>query len=822
MAMKRFVFYIVLTVLPLLASGQGVLEGVVTDAKSGQPLEFVNVGIPGLPTGTTTNAKGFYRLHLKGNDSITVQFSHTGYETVRHRVRRNVRTELDVALKPSATNLQEVVISEDVTRQTTFTGVDVQHLDNIVGPTGGVEGVIKLLPDVQSNNELSSQYSVRGGSFDENLVYINGVEVFRPMLIRSGQQEGMSIINPDMVSSVRFSPGGFNAAYGDKLSSVLAIGYHPGAVNGSFEGKASVSLLGASATVAGTIGSKLDYNIGLRHHNNQYVLGSLDTRGSYTTSYTDLQAWLNYRVNSRLDIGLLALATRNVYGLVPESRTTAFGSALQPGMEIDIYFDGQEQDRYNTLLGALQARWRPTDDWVVTPIISIQHINESERYDVQSQYWLYQIETGESTDDTTRFNRGVGTFLEHARNRLTTDIATFDLSAIRHARLGNWNMGVTFQMEHFDDHLREWKWVDSSGYTLPSIILPFGDSANYPLSPILQLYANSANAVQTLRGTAHVQRELNFHTRRGSDINVLLGLRGHVYGSTFDTPDTTLSLGPRWMFSPRASVSYKPRMEQDMLFRLAAGIYRQAPLYREYRRDDGTLCSDARPQTSYQLTGTADWRFRLWDKPFTLTADLYGKYLTDLIPYTVDNLRLRYMPDKTAVGYVVGLSLRLNAELVEGLESWASLSLMQTQEDIEGDGLGWLARPTDQRFSFKLFLQDNVPDMPWWYMSLNLVYATGTPIAIPFGDNGGNQLRLPSYYRIDWGNTVHLVYFEKLAKTKLFRHVKDIQVGLEVFNLFNFRNVVSYLWVADIDNLPRRVPNYLTARQLNFKLTVLF
>lgn len=822
MAMKRFLFYIVLTLLPLIAVGQGVLEGVVTDVKSGQPLEFVNVGIPGLSVGTTTNAKGFYRLRLKGDDSITVQFSHTGYETVRHRVRRNVRTELDVALKPSATNLQEVVISEDVTRQTTFTGVDVQHLENIVGPTGGVEGVIKLLPDVQSNNELSSQYSVRGGSFDENLVYINGVEVFRPMLIRSGQQEGMSIINPDMVSSVRFSPGGFDASYGDKLSSVLAIGYHPGAVNGRFEGKASVSLLGASATVAGTIGRKLDYNIGLRHHNNQYVLGSLDTRGSYTTSYTDLQAWLTYHVNQKLDLGLLALATRNVYGLVPESRTTAFGSALQPGMEIDIYFDGQEQDRYNTLLGALQARWRPNEDWVVTPIISIQHINESERYDVQSQYWLYQIETGESTDDTTRFNRGVGTFLEHARNRLTTDIATFDLSAIRHARLGNWDIGVTFQLEHFDDHLREWKWVDSSGYTLPTTILPFGDSANYPVSPILQLYANSANAVHTLRGTAHVQRELNFHTRRGSDINVLLGLRGHVYGSSFETKDSSVSFGPRWMFSPRASVNYKPQFEQDMLFRLAAGIYRQAPLYREYRRDDGTLCSDARPQTSYQLTGTADWRFRLWDKPFTITADLYGKYLTGLIPYTVDNLRLRYMPDKTAVGYVVGLSLRLNAELVEGLESWASLSLMQTQEDIEGDGLGWLARPTDQRFSVKLFLQDNVPDMPWWYMSLNLVYATGTPIAIPFGDNGGSQLRLPSYYRIDWGNTVHLVYFDKLAKTKLFRHIKDIQVGLEVFNLFNFHNVVSYLWVADIDNLPRRVPNYLTARQLNFKITVLF
>ena len=820
--MKRFVLYLVLSLSPLAVLGQGVVEGVVTDAKTGQPLEYVNVGIPGLGIGTTTNAKGFYRLQLKGDDSITVHFSYTGYETERHRVRRNVRTELDVALKPTATNLQEVVISEDVNRQTTFTGVDVQHLESVVGPTGGVEGVIKLLPDVQSNNELSSQYSVRGGSFDENLVYINGIEVFRPMLIRSGQQEGMSIINSDMVSSVRFSPGGFDASYGDKLSSVLAIGYHPGAVNGDFEGSASVSLLGASATAAGHVGKKFDYNIGLRHHNNQYVLGSMDTRGSYTTSYTDLQAWLTYHVNKNLDLGLLALATHNVYGLVPESRTTAFGSALQPGMEIDIYFDGQEQDRYNTLLGALSARWQPNTEWVVTPSISVQHINESERYDVQSQYWLYQIETGESTDDTTRFNRGVGTFLEHARNRLTTDIATFDLSAIRHARRGNWDMGLSLQLEQIDDHLREWKWVDSSGYTLPTTILPFGDSANYPVSPILQLYANGANKMQTVRGTAHVQRELNFYTRRGSDIRVLLGLRGHVYGSTFETKDSSVSFGPRWIFSPRASVNYKPQMKQDMLFRIAAGIYRQAPFYREYRRDDGTLCSGAMPQTSYQLTGTADWRFRLWDKPFTLTADLYGKYLTGLIPYSVDNLRLRYMPDKTAVGYVVGLSLRLNAELVEGLESWASLSLMQTQEDIEGDGLGWLARPTDQRFSIKLFLQDHVPDMPWWFMSLNLVFATGTPITVPFGDNGGNQLRLPSYYRIDWGNTVHLAYFDKLSKMKLFRYVKDIQVGVDVFNLFNFHNVVSYLWVADIDNLPRRVPNYLTARQMNLKITVLF
>ena len=815
MAMKRFVLYLALTLVPQLAAGQGVVEGVVTDAKSGTPLEFVNVGIPGRPSGTATNAKGFYRLPLKGTDSITVRFSFTGYEPAQYRVRRDQRTELDVRLKPVAKQLQAVEVSDERTRQSSFTQIEVGRLDDAVGPQGGVEGVIKLLPDVQSNNELSSQYSVRGGSFDENLVYINGIEIFRPMLIRSGQQEGMSIINPDMVDFILFSPGGFDATYGDKLSSVLDITYlRPQ----EFKGKASVSLLGASATVQGRAGEKWSYAAGFRRHSNQYVLGSMDTRGSYTTAYTDFQALLGYKVNDRLDVGVLALWTRNVYGLVPESRTTAFGSALQPGMEIDIYFDGQEQNRYNTLLGAFSADWRPNEDWRVKSHLAFQHINESERYDVQSQYWLYQIATGETTDDTTRFNRGVGTFLEHARNRLTTDIATFAVDANRYARLGSWDLGLKLQLEHIDDHLREWKWVDSSGYALPSVLLPFGDSSNFPVTPVLQLYANSANSMQTVRGTAYLQRELDFHTNSGSDIKVLAGVRAQIYGSTMNGATDA----PRWMVSPRASVNYKPQMKQDMLFRLAAGIYRQAPFYREYRRDDGSLCPGLDPQTSYQITGTTDWNFRLWDKPFTLTADLYGKYITNLIPYTIDNLRLRYMPDETAVGYAVGLSLRLNGELVEGLESWASLSIMQTQEDIEGDDFGWLARPTDQRLSFKLFLQDNVSGMPWWRMSLNLVYATGSPIAVPFGDNDGNQLRLPSYYRIDWGNTIRLSQFEKLKNKKLFHVIEDIQVGLEVFNLFNFRNVVSYLWVADIDNLPRRVPNYLTARQLNLKITVLF
>lgn len=811
MAMKRYFFHIVLLLLPFMATGQGVVEGVVSDAKTGLPLEFVNVGIPGNSSGAVTNAKGFYQLTLKGDDSVTVRFSFTGYEPQQHRVARRGRTELDVKLKPSATQLQEVEVSDEKTRQSSFTRIETSRLDEAVGPTGGVEGVLKMLPDVQSNNELSSQYSVRGGSFDENLVYINNVEIFRPMLIRSGQQEGMSIINPDLVDYILFSPGGFDATYGDKLSSALDITYLRPT---EFKGKVSVSLQGAAASVQGRAGERWSYAAGFRQHSNSYVLGSMDTKGSYTTSYTDFQALLGYKINEKLDLGLLAVLTRNVYGLVPESQTTAFGSALQPGMEIDIYFDGQEQDRYRTMLGALSADWRPNEDWKVKSHLSVQHINESERYDIQSQYWLYAIGTGQNPSDTTRFNRGVGTFLEHARNRLTTDIATLDVTANRYAKLGSWNMGLKVQLEKIDDHLREWKWVDSAGYALPAVILPLGDSTNYPVSPILQQYANATNSLQTWRMAGYLQRELNFYTRRGSDIKVLVGLRGQLYKCQLSKVD--------WILSPRASVSYKPQMEQDMLFRLAAGIYSQPPFYREYRRVDGSLQPDVKPQTSYQVTGTMDWNFRMWDKPFTFTADLYYKYIKDLVPYMLDNLRLRYMPDEQAVGYATGVSLRLNGELIEGLESWASLSIMRTQEDIEGDAYGWLDRPTDQRISFKVFLQDNVPDMPWWRMSLNLVFATGTPVTSPFGDNGGERLRLPTYYRIDWGNTVRLSQFEALKHKRIFHYVEDIQVGIDVFNLFNFRNVVSYLWVTDIDNIPRRVPNYLTARLLNVKLTVLF
>lgn len=809
--MKRILIYVLLYI-PLAVFGQGLVEGTVRDAGGNSVMPYVNVGIVGSSMGTVTDSLGHYRLAILRSDSITLRFSFTGYRTEERRIglAGGRRLKLHIRLTPSSTQLQPVEITDDRTRQSTFTQIDAAKLDDAVGPTAGVEGLLKMLPDVHSSNELSSQYSVRGGSFDENLVYINDVEIFRPMLIRSGQQEGMSIINPDLVDFILFSPGGFDAVYGDKLSSVLDIKY---ARPTHFQGKVSASLLGAATTVQGRVGERWSYAAALRRHSNQYVLGSLDTKGTYTTAYTDLQTLVGYRASERLDLGFLGILTHNVYGLVPESQTTTFGGFFNP-MALRIYFDGQEQDHFRTLLGAFTADWRPNDDWHLKSILSIQYIRESERYDVQSQYWLYELAQGENVGDTAMFDRGVGTFLEHARNRLSTSIASLDFCASRYARLGNWNFGLKFQLESIDDHLREWRWVDSAGYTMPTSFPIIGDSIGFPTNPILQQYANSDHTMHTFRTHAYVQRELNIHTS-SADIKVLAGLRGQVYVNS-------IAGKPRLMVSPRVSVNYKPELEYDMLFRLAAGVYQQAPFYREYRTPDGTLYADLPAQKSYQLTGSFDWNFSLRNKPFTLTADLYGKYLTDIIPYTVDNLRVRYNPNLSAIGYVAGFSLRVNAELIKGLESWASLSVMRTQEDIAGDGQGWMDRPTDQRLSFKVFLQDNVPEMPWWRMSLNLVYATGMPIIIPFGDYGNSQLRLPSYYRVDWGNTIRLSQFEGFKQKRLFQWVDDIQLGVEIFNLFNFRNVVSYLWVSDYENQPHRVPNYLTERQLNVKLTILF
>lgn len=787
---------------------------IVTD--QGQPVEFANIGILNDTRGAVSDAKGNYVLRVHSTDSITIRVSSAGFQPQEFRIklRSGEKRLLDIVLQPSATQLDVVVVSEDRIRTSTFTQIDIQKIENTVGPNEGVEALLKTLPDVNSNNELSSQYSVRGGSFDENLVYINGVEIYRPQLIRSGQQEGMSIINPDLVDHLLFSPGGFDASYGDKLSSVLDIIYSRPQES---RRRLSLSFLGGSASVQGRAGEKFAYSVGFRLHNNSYLFRALETEGTYKTSYADLQSVLSYRVNDHLDLSLLAVYTRNRYGLIPSSRTTTFGTISMP-LELDVYFDGQEVDRYNTILGAFSMDYHPSDDFQLRWINSFQYNHEREEYDIQDQYWLYEVGVGETAGDTNRFDRGVGTFLEHARNYLNLSIYSSELKGVHYALLGNWSFGLKGQVETIRDQMREWKWVDSAGYAFPTQHFTPGVDDTVPFAPILQLFCKADNAISNFRTMAYVQRELNLYTRHDHLLKIQAGARAQYYTTQYNGE----SLASQFLVSPRLSVNFKPNGTHDVLYRLAAGIYQQPYLYREIRRSDGTLCANVPAQSSYQATGTVDWNVRLWDKPFRFTADVYYKYITHLIPYTIDNLRVRYSPDDEAVAYATGMSLRINGDFVEGLESWASISLMQTQEDILGDNLGWLRRPTDQRLSFKLFFQDYLPTIPWWRMSLSFLYGTRTPVTHPYQTDRSVEYELPPYFRVDLGNTIQLTKFDQVRQSRLGRFFDDILVSVEVFNLFNYHNVVSYIWVADYTNVYYPVPNYLTARQFNLKLTATF
>ncbi|MCR5423816.1 MAG: TonB-dependent receptor [Bacteroidales bacterium] len=820
---KQVLTYVVILLCCTSSWAQCTLKGKVLDADR-HPAAYANVGTINLSDaiGTAADEKGRFLLTLPADTLLTIRFSCIGQSPfdIQVRLRHGEVLDTTVAFSSKLFNMDEVVVQGEKERTSAFTKIESERLEKIVGPNSGVENLLKTLPDVASNNELSSHYSVRGGSYDENLVYINGVEIYRPILVRSGQQEGMSIINPDLIDNIRFSPGGFQASYGDKMASVLDLVYSRPS---EFKAKVSASMLGVTASAQGLLdkAQRLSYSFGFRQHSNNYVFRSLETEGDYTTNYTDFQTVLGYR-GEKVNMSFLGIYSRNIYGLVPQSRTTMFGG-FQEQMQLDVYFDGQELDRYRTLLGALTLDYHPNEDFQLLWTTSVQDNDEREIYDIQSQYWLYQVNVGSTDPDNSLLDRGVGTYLEHARNLLSTNIASTELKATRFVALGQWDMGLRLQRESVNDRVREWMWVDSAGFTMPVYHDILGDTAVPPRNPMLQNFCRAHNAIATNRAMAYVQRSINLVTRHNDEINILLGLRAQMYGLYADTGSTSAAhINTTALASPRASVSFKPKANQDIVYRLAAGIYHQPPFYREYRHDDGRLNLQLKPQHSYQVMGTADWNLHLWQKPFHLTTDIYYKYITDLVPYRIDNLRIRYDANNDAVGYVAGLSLRLSGEFVPGLESWASLSLMQTQEDLLGDTLGWLARPTDQRFSFKLFFQDYIPTIPFWRMALNFIYASGLPVTAPNQKDRSVTNRLPSYFRIDWGNTIELSRFERFKNAKLFQKVDDVMVSLEVFNLFNYRNVVSYMWVADYDNVQYHVPNFLTARQLNLKLTVTF
>lgn len=812
--------------------------GKVTN-REGLPVGMVNIVPVESQKGVISDRGGNYRLPVKANDSVTIAFTFVGLKEkhVTLKLKPGEEYRLDITLAISSTKLPDVIIEDKRIRRKTITAINPKTANKIPGMNSSIESLVKTMPGVSSKNEMSNQYSVRGGNFDENLIYVNDIRIYRPFLVRSGRQEGLSFINSDLVSAVLFSAGGFDAKYGDKMSSVLDITYKK---PDNFGGSVSASLLGASFHLEdATKDKKFSYLLGVRQKSNQYVLNSLQTEGEYKPSFTDVQGLLSYRPNKKWEFSLLGNMSRNLYRFVPENRTTDFGT-FQEALRLQIYFDGREVDEYINYTGGFSAVYKPFLGMKLKFMASAYTSDENEAFDIRGDYWIGQLNTNLGQDEFGEVvqKQGVGTYLNHARNNLNIDVFSAEHRGEFFSENHEMEWGIKYQREAIVDNLREWSLLDSAGYTLPYPSFVPGEPvpANYPLA--MQGLINGENSITSNRYSAFFQDSWDLSDTY--DISLTAGLRS----SYWDFNDELL-------FSPRASISFKPLWERNILFRFSTGYYYQPPFYKEMRSIDGTLNRDIGSQKSIHFVLGSDWNFEAWGRPFKFVTEVFYKHLENLTPYEITNVRVRYFADMQSKGYAAGIDMKVNGEFVKGVESWASLSLMTTQENIDGDyflqafndddqlitpgtennvvaytrekEIGYRPRPLDQRLSFSLFFQDYLPKNPTYKMNLSLHYSTGLPVNIPGTKNFNNDTRLPSYRRVDIGFSKQIIgENNKLRKGHFLNHLDSMWLSLEVFNLLQIKNTISYFWVTDVNNNQLAVPNYLTPRQVNLKLNVNF
>ncbi len=788
--------------LPLIGqNNNATFRGVVSD-QDGQPLDMVNIGLKNYPLGTSSNREGKFLLRIPAGKEIIVVFSSLGYKTVLDTL--NIQPEKNVSknITMPATDLElaEVVVTEKRRNGGNVTRIDPKFIELMPdAATGGVEALIKTLPGVSTNNELSSQYTVRGGNFDENMVYVNDIEIYRPFLIRAGQQEGLSFINSDMVSTIDFSAGGFDARYGDKMSSVLDIKYRKPSI---FRGSASMSLLGATAHFEDVgLDGRLAHISGIRYKTNRYLLGGLDEKGEYNPQFIDFQTNVTYQLSESFDVSFLGNVAQNQYQFVPQTRETSFGTWQNP-LNTRIYFNGQEIDNFKTYLGALSANYHPNLNLNLKFIASAFNTSEEETYDIQGQYYLNQLERNMSSEEfgDSVLNLGVGTFLNHARNYLDATVFSFSHKGAYNSEKHLLNWGIKFQHERIEDKINEWVYRDSTGYSIP-----------YSDSEVLLYYSlNNQNSISSNRLTGFFQDTWSIPVSNGD-----LYFGGGIRFNYWDFNDELL-------VSPRASISYYPEWENKISFSLSGGMYHQSPFFKELKNSDGSINYNAKAQRSYQIVAGADYLFTAWDRPFRFTSEAYYKYMEHLIPYQIDNVRIRYLGEQEAVGYATGIDMKINGEFVSGIQSWASLSFLKTEENIAGDGHGYIPRPTDQLMNFSLFFQDYLPGNPSYKMQLSGFYGARLPTGPPHSERYQDVFRMPSYRRIDLGISKVIISSATPVENKFFRHLDDMWLSLEVFNLLNINNTISYFWVSSIYGDQFAVPNYLTNRKVNLKLTVKF
>ena len=815
--MKKLLFLFLFFSTFLVAQKSTILKGTIKNNLN-QPIEKVSITFGN--SGTETDENGNYTIRIPIDTEITLVFSHVSYQTLKEKITANNRNGIRFSpiLTLKTEKLKEIVIKDNKKEAQGITKIDINKVKNVLGPNAGVENILMTLPGVNNNNELSTQYNVRGGNFDENLVYVNGVEVYRPFLIRSGQQEGLSFINTNMIQNIHFSAGGFQARYGDKLSSVLDITYKKPAETAT---TIDASFLGGSATFEGQfLDKKLSTITGVRYRDNSLFVNSQQIEVNFRPKFTDVQTYLSYEFSEKFSLNFLGNFSLNNYNYKPLSRRTRFGTVANP-LELIVFYNGQEQDNYLTVFGAFSADYKINENFKLTTIASRYNTQEEEYFDIAAQYNLGEVDAniGSENFGEVQFSQGIGSQLNHARNDLDALITNFQVRGTINKDQKQWTFGAKYQRENIRDRIREWEVIDSLGF---SIRPPHHAGNNQPyepfegeIVPFQNIRKDNSVNINRVSGFVQFDEKTFWHDH---EIFYNIGIRAHnwsVIGNGVASKNQTI-------FSPRAQFAIKPNWKKDMLFRISGGLYAQPPSYRELRDFNGNINVDVKAQQSIHLVSGMDYSYDMWERPFKLTVEAYYKDLNDVNAYTVDNVRIRYRADNAAIAYAYGIDIRLNGEFVPGSESWVSLGYLKTEENINNQG--YIARPSDQRIKFGILFQDYVPNLPNLKAYLNLVYNSGLPGGSPaYADVYQFQQRLRDYRRADLGISYIFTDANKRYQTGWLSNFKELTAGLELFNMFDIQNAITNTWVRDVYSKTQfGIPNFMTGRVLNFKIGMKF
>ena len=810
---KSYILNIIIFLIPLIVLSQkSYIKGVVLDINN-NPIENVNISSES-KAGATTNSNGFYSIEIKSLTNVNITFSHVNFKSISFPInlKTNEVYEFYPVMDINIEQIEEIVLNSNKrTELKSILSIDPQIIRTIKGAQPGIENLLKTLPGVNISNELSTQYSVRGGNFDENLVYVNGIEIYRPFLVRSGQQEGLSFVNSNLIKNIKFSAGGFQSKYGDKLSSVLDIEYkNPNGNNLA----GNINLLGGNITLNNiSKNAKVSNILGIRYRDNSMLVNSRETITNYNPKFIDIQNFLTANINEKFSLNFLSYMSVNNYNYKPQSRQTNFGTLDDPTALI-VYYQGQEKDKYQTVFGAAKLNFKASVNTELSLITSAFQTSEKEYFDILAQYRLGEVNNniGDEGLGDVEFSEGIGSQLNHGRNNLNAIIYNIEHKGNYKKNDNNLEWSLKFTKEDIKDRIVEWEVIDSTGFSIdPPFFESLGDqpyTANEgPIVPYQNI--RKTNNTKTNRIQSYVQWSKNSNIG-ATEIYSNAGLRLH--GWSIDNQKMN------FVFSPRFQIGIKPDWEKDMIFKLSGGVYHQPPFYRELRDYNGEINYDVKAQKSIHLVASNEYSYSLWNRPFKLTSEIYYKDMTNVNAYTVDNVRIRYLADNNAKAYAYGLDLRLNGEFIKGTESWFSFGYLNTKENI--DNQGYIPRPSDQRLKFGILFQDYIPNIPDLKMYLNLVYNTGVPGGAPsYANSYDYQNRLPDYKRVDLGISYVIVNGEKNYKKGWKKNFSDLSIGLEIFNMFDIQNSITNTWVRDVYSKRQySIPNYLTPRLLNLTI----